>query len=258
MEEISFSIIVPQFNNAKMTEECIDSITNNTILPHEIVIVDNGSDDKISDEYKEKVTYVKIKENALFAGGCNRGAEVAKHDYLCFLNNDILLQSGWEDCVEYLHDHEDVGLVGPKLLYPNGTIQHAGVQVIGTDYERPTFDHRYRHLPQWDPRVNEIREYQCMTGACFFLSKANFNEIGGFDTGYRNGYEDNDLCFKVRFDLNKKVVYYPQSVATHLESITSSTCEYKEEPNKRLFFDKWGDKIREDKTHWDRVDTGVT
>ena len=256
MKEIRFSIIIPQLNKAQMTEQCIDSVINNTIMPYEIILVDNGSTEEISDKYKKKVTYVKSDTNLLFHGGCNLGASKAKNDYLCFLNNDILLQSGWEDCLEYLSEHEDVGLIGPKLLYPNGTIQHAGVQVLDTRYETATFDHRYRGFAQWDPRVNEIREYQCMTGALFFVRKNDWEAVGGLDDGYHNGYEDNDLCFKIRFNLNKKVVYFPQSVATHLESVTSSTVPYSEEPNKKRFFERWGDKLKEDRSYWDRVDSG--
>lgn len=252
----SFSIVIPQYNQARMTERCIDSVINNTLLDHQIVLVDNGSVEQISDAYKKKVTYVRTDTNLLFAGGCNLGAQHATEPVICFLNNDTLLHSGWDDCVEFLESDPTIGLVGPKLLYPNDTIQHAGVQVLGTVYEGNLFDHRYRHAPKNFPPANEIRDYQCLTGACFFLRAADFKTIGGFDTGYHNGYEDNDLCFKVRFNLNKRVVYFPQAVVTHLESITSSKVSYSESPNKTLFFSRWKDKLKEDRSYWDRVDSG--
>ncbi len=252
----SFSIVIPQYNNARMTEQCIDSVINNTLLDFEIVLVDNGSTDKISDAYKKKVTYVRSENNLLFAGGCNLGAANAAHPHICFLNNDTLLHSGWDDCVDFLDANPDVGLVGPKLLYPNDTIQHAGVQVLGTDINANVFDHRYRLAPKNYPPANEMREYQCLTGACFFLRTQEFLTLGGFDTEYHNGYEDNDLCFKVRFELGKRVVYFPQAVVTHLESVTSSKVSYSESPNKILFFKKWGSRLKEDRSYWDRVDRG--
>jgi GT2 family glycosyltransferase len=241
-----------------MTEECIDSIINNTLVEHEIVIVDNGSreEERISDTYRKKVTYIRLEENINFAGGCNTGAAKAKYPLLCFMNNDILLKSGWDDIVGFMAENPSAGIVGPKLLYPNGNIQHAGVQVLGTSYNGNVFDHRYRHFPSNHPFVNEQREYQCLTGACFFISKQDFETVGGFDTGYKNGYEDNDLCFKVRFQLNKKVIYYPLSEVIHKESVTSSKVSYAEAPNKTLFFQRWADKLVEDKSKWDRIDSG--
>ena len=250
------SIIIPQYNNSRMTEECIDSVINNTLVEYEIVLVDNGSVDQISDTYKSKVTYIRTDVNLLFAGGCNLGASKAKHPILCFLNNDTLLTSGWDDCVSYLNENPSIGIVGPKLIYPNNTIQHAGVQVLGTSLNGNIFDHRYRHASPSYPPANQIREYQCLTGACFFLRASDFNLVGGFDTSYHNGYEDNDLCFKIRFNLNKKVVYYPMSTVIHKESVTSSTVPYQESPNKKLFFERWGDKLIEDRSKFDNQDNG--
>lgn len=253
----AFSIVIPQYNQAKMTETCIDSVINNTLNDHQIIILDNGSVEQISDAHKKKVTYIRSDKNLLFAGGCNLGATYAEHPYICFLNNDTLLHSGWDDCVDYLDANPDVGIVGPKLLYPNEQIQHAGVQVLGTDFNGNVFDHRYRLREKNYGPANEIREYQCITGACLFISKNDFKTVGGFDINYHNGYEDNDLCFKIRFYLEKKVVYFPQSTVTHLESITSSKVPYSELPNKTLFFQKWGPRIKEDKSYWDGIDSGT-
>jgi len=251
------SIIIPVFNHKKMTERCIDSIINNTLADFEIVIVDNGSEEQISDTYKKKVVYHRLDKNIFFAAGCNFGATKAQYSNLCFLNNDTLVHAGWDDCVEYLDNNPNVGLVGPKLLYPNNTIQHAGVQILGTNINGNVFDHRYRHQPSNFPPANQVRGYQSITGACIFIRKADWEQIGGFNTDYHNGYEDSDLCFKVRFNLHKDVVYYPVATVTHLESVTSSKVPYQEGPNKQLFFNLWGNDIKEDKSFWDRVDAGV-
>ena len=251
----NFSIIIPMYNCAKMTERCIDSILNNTLLDFEIVLVDNGSIEQISDTYKKKVSYYRLEENKLFSGGCNYGATKAKYSNLCFLNNDTLAMSSWDDAVTFLEENEDVGIVGIKLLYPDMTIQHAGVQGIGSMPHHNLFDHRYRKMPDGFPPANKIRDYQCVTGACIFISKADFDKVQGFSIEYRNGYEDNDLCFKVLYDLHKKVTYYPLSKIIHLENKTerNATNSFNQE-NHILFCKKWGDKLFADVSIWNDID----
>jgi len=250
------SIIIPQYNMAKMTEECINSIIENTNYDYEIILVDNGSSDLVSDEVRNKVKYIKISQNVFFSGGCNLGANSANGEDLCFLNNDILAKKGWlEPLLELLHNKE-VGIVAPKLLYPTGSIQHAGVEVTGGTRDGDIFNHRYRHCSKDDKNANTLREYQSITGAAFVIKKNDFISVDRFDEGYINGYEDNDLCFKVRFDLGLKVLYCPSSELIHRESATprgsGNTARGKE--GQYRFFDKWGSKLKIDKPIWDEID----
>jgi GT2 family glycosyltransferase len=250
------SIIIPQFNMAEMTQSCIDYITNNLKdLEYEIVVVDNGSRDIISDEYKKKVKYVRSENNLLFSGGCNLGAENSSYENLCFLNNDVFVFNGMKECVQFLLATDDFGIIGPKLVFRNGNIQHAGVQIIGDQINGGIFEHRYRGFSPSHPQANKTREYSCVTGACLFIRKEDFQKVGGFSTEFKNGYEDNDLCFKVKYQLGKKVIYYPHTFMYHLENQTprDPSIIFNSE-NHIMFFNKWKDKIKIDKTLYDEMD----
>lgn len=245
------SIIIPQYNKAKMTEETIESVLQNTTLPYEIVLVDNGSTERISKTYQDLVRCVRLDKNIFFAGGCNAGAEEAKGNVLCFMNNDILLTPGWEAGSNMLS--EGVGEVGVRLLYPNKTIQHAGVRFFKTNDPRGVCpDHIFRGFPANDNNVVEAKEFQTVTGALIFVTKKDFEAVGGFDTGYINNYEDIDLSFKIRFDLGKKVVYWPHSEIYHLETQTprdNTNTNYV--ANHEYFMSKWKDKIVVDGELWE-------
>ncbi len=254
MKKKQLSIIIPQYNQAAMTERCIDLVLEMSTGEFELIVVDNGSTDEISATHKEQVKFIKNAENLMFAKGCNTGAQQATGDILCFLNNDIEVSSGWDSCAEIVRANSEIGLLGPKLIYPDMTIQHAGMEVLSTDINGAVFNHRYRHFDPRHPFVNQTRSYQCITGACVFVRAEDFEKVGGFDELYVNGYEDADLCFKIRLDLNKLTIYYPEVTLMHKESVTSSKMNYQEAPNKIRFFNKWGKHLVEDHSKWNALD----
>ncbi len=240
------SIIIPQFNKARMTENTIDSIVENSKdLEYEIILVDNGSGDRISEEHKKKVKYVRLDTNLFFAGGCNAGAAVAIGEDLCFMNNDILLSPGWWSGLTILNTIPNAGLVGVKLKYPTEAIQHAGIRFFRTNDERLVCpDHCYRFWPQSSPEANTMRIMQAVTGAVFFIKKLDFDALGGLDMAYINNYEDIDLCFKVRFNLKKNVIYWPGVDIVHLETQTPrDNTNTAFMANHMLFMDRWSNFI---------------
>jgi len=238
-----------------MTQNCIDSVIKSTKVPYEIILVDNGSTEEISQEYKDKVKYHKSETNRMFAGGCNWGAELAAYDNLCFLNNDTIVSEGWDKPSSYLLTSDDIGMVGVKLLYPDNTIQHAGVEVCAKSPEGSIFNHRYRHAPSDYIHANHIREYECVTGAVIFIRKSDFNAVNGFSDDYVNSHEDNDLCYKLKFDLNKRIMYYPHVRIYHLETKTPrNPSNFKYAENNAKFYNKWKDKLVVDIGIWNNVD----
>ena len=254
-ERAGLSIIIPVFNLPEMTQNCIDSVIKSTKEPYEIILVDNGSTNEISDEYKAKVKYYKSEYNRMFAGGCNWGAEKAAYDNLCFLNNDTIVSEGWDKPLSFLLSADDIGMVGVKLLYLDNTIQHAGVEVISNAPEGSIFNHRYRYAPSDYLHANHIREYECVTGACIFLRKSDFNAVNGFTTEYLNSHEDNDLCYKLKFDLNKRIMYYPHVRIYHLETKTPrDSTNFAYAKNNVIFLEKWREKIFIDIGIWNNVD----
>jgi len=233
-----FSIVLLQYNNPKMTEECIDSIIRNTPVEHEIILTDNGSKDVISEEYKNKVRYVRTENNLMYAGGNNFGAKFAKYDIICLMSNDIIAHTNWYHGASVLKENENIGVVGCKLLYPDERVQHAGVDYVN-GYKT---DHVYKYENKDDARVNTSRYCPVVTAACIFMRRKDYEQIGGFDENYKNWYEDSDLCLRVRTILNKKIYYDHLSELTHLENITAEHDENigdKRAHSERLFFSKW-------------------
>ncbi|MEI7463198.1 MAG: glycosyltransferase family 2 protein, partial [Candidatus Taylorbacteria bacterium] len=126
------SIIIPIYNQKKFTKNCLESIFEcGSKYEFEVIVVDNASTDGSREylfEFATKVTTIYNKRNEGFAKACNQGANIAKGGYLLFLNNDTVVTNNWLDIlVKELDGNNKLAIVGPKLLYPDDTIQHAGI-----------------------------------------------------------------------------------------------------------------------------------
>jgi glycosyltransferase involved in cell wall biosynthesis/radical SAM superfamily enzyme YgiQ (UPF0313 family)/Tfp pilus assembly protein PilF len=242
-ERVLSSIIIPVFNNLSLTRQCLESIWQNTDVPHEIIVVDNGSTDGTRDylyrlESEGEVRVISNRANLGFAKASNQGARAARGEYLVFLNNDTIVQPGWlSEMAACARKVDKIAAVGARLLYPDDTIQHAGVAFN----DRKFASHIYNNYDRDHPAVLKEREFQAVTAACALVKKDLFFEVDGFDESYRNGFEDVDLCFKLR-QRNYKVVYNPRVVVYHLESKTPGRHD-RDIENSRLFKSKWDDKI---------------
>jgi GT2 family glycosyltransferase/glycosyltransferase involved in cell wall biosynthesis len=254
---IQTSIIIPVWNNLEYTRACLMSLYQHTateVGKFEVIVVDNGSTDGTTDylrqeEKKGRLRLLINPDNLGFAKACNQGAHVARGDYLVFLNNDTIVQPGWLTALtRQLEEKEDIGIVGGKLLYPNGSIQHAGVVFD----ERKKVGHIYRGFHRNHPAVNKIREFQAVTGACLIIRKPLFFAIGGFDEGYQNGFEDLDLCLRIR-KLGYKIVYTPKCEIYHLEGQTPGRYD-KDKDNSIYFTSKWHGQIISDKFNYYKED----
>ncbi|WP_162605058.1 glycosyltransferase [Geomonas oryzae] len=218
------TIVIPVYNGAELTENCLRAIAANTPKGmYRVVIVDNGSKDGTRALLERlrapEITVISNASNLGFAKACNQGAQAANGEFILFLNNDTLPHPGWlEHLVAMARQDATVGIVGSKLLYPDDRVQHAGV-VVGLRDGEPYPYHVHLCEPSDSPLVNVPREYQMVTGACLMIRSGLYRQVGGFDEAYVNGHEDLDLCMKVRA-AGAKVMYCPASVVTHLESRT--------------------------------------
>ena len=235
------SLIVPLFNNVSLTRHCLDALFK--VTPRhlfEVIIVDNASTDGTKEYLKffgDRIKVITNIENKGFAVACNQGAKLANGEFLVFLNNDTVPVAGWlESMVALAEKDDEIGVIGSKLLYPDGTIQHAGIELING-----VPDHPFRNAPGDMPEANTMRELDMVTGACLLIKKEIFDECNGFDENYRNGVEDVDLCLKVR-DFGFKVVYNPQSTLYHHEGKTAGRFDHVRE-NLELFFKRWGQRF---------------
>ncbi len=147
-----------------------------------------------------------------------------------FLNNDTLVQKNWlSPLVALMNERQDCGIVGSKLLYPDGNIQHIGVAFDWRGNRR----HIYKNYPADIAPAQEIRECEAVTGACLIIRKKIFKEVGGFDDRFKNGSEDIDLCLKVRAK-GYRIFFCPLSVLTHFEKASLKT--------RGNFYKKWSTK----------------
>ncbi len=217
------SIVIPVYNHLDATLICLRSLaqTKNR-TPHEIIIVDDCSSDESSTALPDipGLHYQRNLENLGFIGACNAGAANARGQFVVFLNNDTAVQDGWLDALlDTFNQHRDVGLVGAKLVYPDGRLQEAGGIVFsdGSGWNYGRFD------DPADPRYNFVREVDYCSGAAIALRTDLFRQFGGFDSHYAPAYyEDTDLAMKVR-QAGLRVLYQPASVVVHFEGISSGT-----------------------------------
>jgi GT2 family glycosyltransferase len=240
------SIVIPVHGRAGLTRQCLDTILQAPpAVDFELIVVDDASRDetpRLLEAYGEHVRAVRLESNAGFAGACNAGAAAAAGELLVFLNNDTLPVAGWLDAlVGYAAEHPEAGIVGAKLLFPNETIQHAGVVICQDGNPR----HIYAGFPADHPAVNSARRFQAVTAACMLVRREAFDAAGGFDEAYRNCLEDTDLCLKAG-EAGYEVHYFPGSVLYHLESVSRGRRSKEIERNAKLFRERWNGRARRD------------
>ena len=234
------SVIIPVWNNAVLTQQCLNALAEVTDgVSYEVVVVDNGSTDGVETFLQTlggDVQVIRNEQNLGFSKACNQGARAARGEFLVFLNNDTIPLKGWLSAlVEEARAHADVAVVGSKLLFEDGTIQHAGV-AFSREWFLPY--HIYRGANAHAACVSRRRELQCVTAAGMLVRRTVFEQAEGFDEGYRNGFEDVDLCLKIK-KLQWRIVYQPRSVLYHLESKTPGRKAH-EQDNSRRLHERWG------------------
>jgi len=252
------SVIMLEYNNPELTLASLRSLRAHPPgLPFEVVLIDNSEGPPALDYCKasglHELRYRKNTENAGFAGGCNQGAAMAQGSLLHFVNNDTLFRrESVEPLARLLATDSAVGIAGSRLLYRDGSLQHAGI-VFSHLGGHP--EHRCRFDPADAPLANVPLQMQAVTGASLMIGRGLFLDLGGFDEGYRNGYEDLDLCLRVR-RAGRKVVYLPRSVLDHLESMSRGRTLH-ETANLRRFREAWGASVRRDELEYLRPEDNL-
>ncbi|HSF08629.1 MAG TPA: glycosyltransferase [Nitrospirales bacterium] len=245
--EYSFdcSIIIPVWNKVELTRQCLTHLAEVTDgCSYEVIVVDNASTDETPaflSSLSGDIQVITNPANYGFAKACNQGAASAKGRFLVFLNNDTIPKPGWlRALLNEVESHQDVAIVGSKLLYPNNTIQHAGV-VFAKHCLTPY--HIFRGAPGDLRAANVRQEFQVVTAACMLIRREEFNAVGQFDEIYQNGFEDVDLCLKVG-KRGKKVIYQPESVLYHLEQQTPGRKDHEaERHNGIVLMERWASSI---------------
>lgn len=250
VENPKVSIIIPVYNQIHYTYACLVSILENTeSFDYEIIIADDVSTDatKEIDKFVSGLVIARNESNQGFLKNCNNAAKKARGEYIFFLNNDTTVQKDWlPPLIRLLESDESIGMVGSKLIYPDGRLQEAGGIIwsdgSGWNYGRCDDPNK--------PEYNYVRDVDYISGAAIMLSRKLWEEIGGFDERYAPAYcEDSDLAFEVR-KRGLRVVYQPLSVVTHFEGVSNGTDvngtglkRYQVENNKKLQ-EKWSEEFK--------------
>lgn len=243
------TIIIPVYNQWNYTYHCLKSIKENTQdVKYEIIIADDVSMDETKDiqNYIANINVIRNETNLGFLLNCNNAAKRARGKYIHFLNNDTNVQKNWlSSLVSLIESSNDIGMVGSKLVYPNGKLQEAG-GIIWNDAS----GWNYGRLDDPEkPEYNYVKEVDYISGASILIKKSLWEEIGGFDKRYVPAYfEDSDLAFEVRHK-NYKVMFQPLSIVVHFEGISNGTDENTgiksyQVVNKDKFTRKWNEILR--------------
>lgn len=220
------SVIIPTRDRVDLLRTCIESLRARTVWPnYEIIVVDNDSAERETlayfDELRElpDVRILPYAKPYNYSAINNFAASHAKGSYLCLLNNDTeIVSAGWLEAMMRHAVRSEVGAVGAKLLYEDGSIQHAGV-IIGIGnaaghahrFQKPG-DHGYFH------QVELARFVSAVTAACLVVDKRKFDAVGGLDSEkLQIAYNDVDLCLKLQ-QAGWLNVYEPQAILKHYES----------------------------------------
>lgn len=234
------SIIIPTYNQAKYLKSCIESISEHTDLPYEIIIVDNGSTDETERYLKQVGTEVRYKilaDNHGFAGAVNIGLMMSKGTTLLLLNNDTLVTPNWLDnMLACLNSDDRVGMVGPVTNYISGDQR---IDVPYTDIsDMLEFARLYN-----EPNSAKWARTDRLTGFCLLFKRELLEKVGYLDEGYAIGnFEDDDLNVRVRL-MGYSLAIAKDSFIHHFGSVSMKAVqsfEHVNDRNMRFYMDKWG------------------
>lgn len=247
-ENPQVSIIIPVYNQFAYTYYCVQSILKNSgDITYEILIANDCSTD-LTTQINQIIPGVKCittEKNVRFVLNCNNAAKHAKGKYVLFLNNDTQVMENWlEPLVTLIESAEDIGMVGSKLIYPDGRLQEAG-GILWKDGSAWNFGNRQN--PQL-PEFNYVKQVDYISGAAIMTYRSLWEEIGGFDELFVPAYcDDSDLAMTLR-KKGYRVMYQPKSVVVHFEGVSNGTDtssgqkHYQIENNKKLFA-KWSEEF---------------
>ena len=246
--ELSVSVVLVGSNNFEVASKSVESVLTDTDKDVEVVLVNNDSESGVLENLIEKfrdtrVSILSVGANRSFGERSNVGAESATGEILVFLNNNVMVTENWlAPLVHELQANPNVSAVGPKFLFPDGSIREAGAFL----------DRNGRSVQRGEGRAsgadlfNKKRDVQYLRKDCFAIRKRDFLKVGGFSFVYEpGGYEDSDLCFSLRA-AGLTVVYQPESTVIDIGIQTTSSAgntplvDGVAEMSRVKFLNRWG------------------
>jgi GT2 family glycosyltransferase len=242
------SIIICNFDKADLTRLCIESLYRHEAgEPFEVILVENGSNPQTLRAIEELVVrfpgvrLIRNLENFGFALGNNIGFAESRGSRVVFLNNDTEVTPEWLRSLVRPLENPDIQGAQPRLLYPDGSIQCAGL--VFPRQSPLAYPIYAGEASDFGPTCRS-REYQAITGACLAMRAEDFAAVKGFDPRYINGQEDVDLCLRIGRG-RKMFRYVADSVVVHHEGRTAGRGKHIQ-ANRQVFRDRWKDTVRAD------------
>lgn len=252
------SIIIPTRDGMGVLRPCIETLIDKTdYANYEVIILDNGSVEKETLSYLSQLStranFKVVRDDGEFNYSRinNNAVTYSDGELVCLLNNDIeIIQPNWLAEMVSIAIRKEVGCVGAKLLYPDGTIQHAGVILGLGGYAA----HSHRGIGGNESgyfcRAQVRQQLSAVTGACLLIEREIFNEAGGLDEAFQVAYNDVDFCLRVQA-LGYQNIYTPLAELIHHESKTRGEDTSAEkikrfDKEKQLLSDRWGAQLNND------------
>lgn len=217
------SIVIPVYNHLDQTLRCLESLlTHGPATPYEVIVVDDCSTDGTPSALG-RIEGIRVLTNPInrgYVAACNRGLAAVRGEYTVLLNNDTVVGPGCIDALVATADGDPtVGVVGARLIYPDGTLQEAG-GIIWSDA------HGWNYGRGENPHASPycyVRDVDYCSAACLLVRTDLITELGGLDMRFSPAYyEDTDLAFAARAR-GYRVVYQPNAAVVHVEGVSHGT-----------------------------------
>jgi GT2 family glycosyltransferase len=252
-------IVIPTRNRLDLLRTAVSSIEKHAASDrYRLVVIDHESDDPDTLAYLRQLAnrHTVMPYNGSFNFSRMNNEAVRQHggkaDFVLFLNNDMeATQDGWVGRLACLANRPDIGAVGALLMYADKRVQHAGVVLGFNDsadhalkFQDVYLDENGRRNLGYNCSLTATRDFSAVTGACLMLRKTLFDELGGFDEAMPIGFNDTDLCLRIRA-AGYRILYDGATILYHYESATRSQTRQVFHPeDTSAMIEKWGDVLR--------------
>jgi GT2 family glycosyltransferase len=247
------TVVIPTTGAEQLLSPCLRSLRDNTSYEAvEVVLVDSGglAEEVASSTFngvEHRTIDYRLDGQFNFSRACNLGVEASRGEFILFLNDDTEALAGdWLERMLSQAQHPAVGVVGAKLLFPEGLVQHAGLALdalpsgFGRHFVTAMFGFLQQGSSGYQSLATVPRDCSAVTGACLMISRTLLEEVGGWDEGFRIDFGDVDLCLAVR-EMGHRVIVEPRATLIHREHATQGFTSH-DEDDARRFLARWHDR----------------
>jgi GT2 family glycosyltransferase len=233
--KVQLSIVIVTWNNVRIIRECLRSLEMlHTHSSAEIIVVDNASSDGTPDLVEREFASVRLirnERNMGFAGGNNIGIRLSSGEYVCLVNSDVVVSEGCiENLAQYMGDHPDIGLLGPKMILSNGSVGQSCMRfptVSNWLWRALALDAMFRKSQTFGAylmtyfRYDRVADVEVLTGWFWMVRRKAMEQVGLLDERFFMYGEDIDWCKRFH-EAGWRIVFYPEAVALHYCGASSS------------------------------------